>query len=253
MKAIILAAGRGSRLGSITDEHPKCLTELAGKPLLHWQLAALKAGGISEIAIVTGYRKEVLEGMSGFSFHNADWAQTNMVMSLAQAASWLEATPCLVSYSDIVYGPEVVRSLMATQGSLVISFDRLWEDLWRLRFEDPLSDAETFRIDDAGRLLEIGEKPGSVAEVQGQYMGLLKITPQSWARISAHLEELAPEQRNRLDMTALLSRLLSAGEQIDTCPVDGGWCEVDDQEDLSAYQQKIRSGQTWSHDWRGGL
>ena len=60
MKAIILAAGRGSRMQNLTQKQPKCLVNLRGKALLDWQLEALRAAGISEIAIVTGYKRELL-------------------------------------------------------------------------------------------------------------------------------------------------------------------------------------------------
>ena len=60
MKAIILAAGRGSRMKLLTDETPKCLIKLRGKSLLDWQLSALRAAGITDIAIVTGYRRDLL-------------------------------------------------------------------------------------------------------------------------------------------------------------------------------------------------
>ena len=61
MKAIILAAGRGSRMCQLTEEQPKCLTKLAGKSLLEWQQEALKATGIQEIVVVGGYRYEDLK------------------------------------------------------------------------------------------------------------------------------------------------------------------------------------------------
>ncbi|MFZ9450262.1 MAG: NTP transferase domain-containing protein, partial [Alphaproteobacteria bacterium] len=60
MRAIILAAGRGSRMRQLTDERPKCLVPLRGRPLLEWQLEALRGAGIREIGIVTGYRREML-------------------------------------------------------------------------------------------------------------------------------------------------------------------------------------------------
>lgn len=83
MKAIILAAGRGSRMGGLTDTQPKGLVSLRGKPLLEWQLASLRAAGIHEIALVTGYRHEALSPYGLPMFHNPDWRRTNMVTSLA--------------------------------------------------------------------------------------------------------------------------------------------------------------------------
>jgi choline kinase len=61
MRALILAAGRGSRIGTLGDERPKCLIELAGWPLLDRQVAALRRGGVDEIGIVRGYRADMLD------------------------------------------------------------------------------------------------------------------------------------------------------------------------------------------------
>ena len=112
MKAIILAAGRGSRMKNLTDDQPKCLVEMRGKPLLDWQLTALREAGVDQIAIVTGYKGELLMGRGLVEFHNSRWAETNVVSSLACARDWLQAEPCIVSYSDIFYSAQAVQSLM---------------------------------------------------------------------------------------------------------------------------------------------
>ena len=249
MDAIILAAGRGSRMGQNTDASPKCLTVLAGKTLLAWQRAALTAAGLDRIAVVTGYLAETLQAPDLTTFHNPRWSETNMVMSLTAAAPWLRRATCLVSYSDIVYAPDIPRALMATPGEIVISHDRNWLPLWSARFEDPLSDAESFQCDAAGRLLEIGRRQSKLDQIQGQYMGLLKITPTGWAAIEELLAGLPPADRDELDMTGLLRRLLGSRE-IKTCPIEGRWCEVDSGQDLQLYQSKIQAGADWSHDWR---
>ncbi len=100
MKAIILAAGRGSRMNHLTDDIPKCLVKLNGKSLLSRQIESLRKAGISEIGIVTGYKHELLRNVADFEFHNPHWADTNMVSSLVCADSWLRYEPCIVSYSD---------------------------------------------------------------------------------------------------------------------------------------------------------
>ena len=55
MKAIIVAAGRGRRLGTETDEIPKCMVQVGGRPILHWQLDALASAGVDDVVIVRGY------------------------------------------------------------------------------------------------------------------------------------------------------------------------------------------------------
>jgi choline kinase len=244
MRALILAAGRGSRMGPLGDDRPKCLVELDGKPLLGRQIAALRRGGVDEIGIVRGYRAEMFDFPGLSYFDNARWAQTNMVMSLAAAAAWLHSGPVIVSYADIFYRGELVRALANASGALVVSYDRAWRHLWTRRFADPLSDAETFRIGAAGELLEIGGKTAKIEDIEGQYMGLLKFTPAAWSAVEALLATLDQPIRDRLDMTGLLRRLL-AGRTIPiaTLGTDGQWGEIDNPGDVALYQTMIREGE----------
>lgn len=237
MKAIILAAGRGSRMKSLTDERPKCLVELRGKPLLEWQLESLRAAGISDIAVVTGYKRELLAERGLSEFHNPRWAETNMVSSLACAESWLEGQPCIVSYSDIFYSHVAVQSLINSDAALAVTYDPNWLQLWTERFGDPLLDAETFRLTATHTLAEIGNKPQSVDDVQGQYMGLLRFTPEGWAEVVRLRAELSPQQRDSMHMTNTLQRVIDAGRvPIAAVAYTGEWGEVDSSEDLSVYQ-----------------
>lgn len=253
MRGIILAAGRGSRMGSMTAHQPKCLTVLAGETLLSWQMKALRTAGVSEIALVRGYAADRLPVAGCQAVDNPRWADTNMVASLCCAARYLEAEPCMVSYGDIVYHPSAVQTLVAADGDIVVAYDRLWSALWKDRFNDPLDDAETFRTE-GGRLMEIGGNVNDLARVQGQYMGLLKITPDGWRSIDRFVRALAPAERDRIDATSLLSQMLAGDTEVRTSPVDGRWCEVDTASDLELYEKRLaqadQCGTRWDHDWR---
>jgi L-glutamine-phosphate cytidylyltransferase len=239
MKAIILAAGRGSRMKHMTDNRPKCLVELHGKPLLEWQLAALNEAGISDVAIVTGYKRELLSNRTSMEFHNPRWAETNMVSSLVCAEDWLMNEPCLVSYSDIFYSSTAVKSLMDCSASLAITYDPNWLELWTQRFGDPLVDAETFGLTSRETLAEIGNKPTSVDEVQGQYMGLLRFTPKGWAEIIRIRSELSVQQCDNMHMTGTLQKIIESGVvDISAIPYEGEWGEVDSEDDLKHYIYK---------------
>jgi choline kinase len=243
-RAIILAAGRGSRLAHLGDDRPKCLVELEGKPLIERQIVALRRGGVEEIGVVRGYRAEMIDFPGLCYFANERWAETNMVMSLAAAASWLRAGPAIVSYADIFYRGDLVRGLAGAPGQLVISFDRGWRRLWTRRFADPLADAETFRMNAAGQLIEIGGKTTRIEEIEGQYMGLLKFTPTAWSAVEALLSTLDPAVRDRRDMTGLLRRLLAGNEiPIGTFGTDGQWGEIDNPEDVALYKELIGEGE----------
>jgi choline kinase len=82
MRAVILAAARGSRMGAFAEGRPKCLVELAHQPLIRRQIAALRGGGISHIGIVRGYLGQMIDIQDITYFENPRWAETNMVMSL---------------------------------------------------------------------------------------------------------------------------------------------------------------------------
>jgi L-glutamine-phosphate cytidylyltransferase len=241
MKAIILAAGRGSRMKALTNERPKCLVELRGKALIDWQLKALREAGISEIAIVTGYKRELLSNRGLVEFHNPRWAETNMVSSLACAEKWLLAEPCIVSYSDIFYEPQAIESLVASDANLAVTYDPHWLKLWEKRFGDPLLDAETFRMNSDNTLAEIGYKPKSLQEVEGQYMGLLRFTLGSWGEVLRIRAGLTPGKCDRMHMTDTLQRIIEAGHiAIEAISYELSWGEVDSAEDLLVYQEPCR-------------
>ncbi len=243
MRAIILAAGRGSRMGQLGDERPKCLVEFANRPLIERQVAALRNGGAEAVGIVRGYRADMID-VSGVSyFHNPRWSETNMVMSLAAAAEWLKSEPVIVSYADIFYRHELIRGLAAAAGDLVIAYDRAWRSLWSRRFTDPLADAETFRADASGRLVEIGKKTSNIEEIEGQYMGLIKFTPRAWIEVEVLLASLDARSCDRLDMTGLLQRMLLRDFAIGTLATAGQWGEIDNPNDLVLYERMVRDGE----------
>ncbi len=238
MKAIILAAGRGSRMKNLTADRPKCLVEVNGKTLLEWQLQALRSAGIREIGMVTGYKRELLSISGLIEFHNVRWAETNMVTSLECAKDWLQGETCIVSYSDIFYDATAVQSLITCNASLAITYDPNWLKLWTQRFGDPLLDAETFRLNTEQTLIEIGNKPQSAQEVQGQYMGLLRFTPVGWGEVERIRSTISKDQCDKMHMTGTLQKVIDAKRvPILAIPYLGDWGEVDSLEDLESYSK----------------
>lgn len=229
-------------MGGLTEERPKCMVELGSRPLLEWQTAALALAGVKDVAIVTGWRRELLENRVSVTFHNERWSQTNMVMSLACAAPWLETSPCIVSYSDIFYPPEAVSALGNCGADIAMTYDPDWLSLWSRRFRDPLSDAETFRTDASGNVTEIGNRASSIGQIKGQYMGLLRFTPPGWKIVTDYLGTLAPAARDKLDMTSLLRGLINKGTPIRGVAISGRWGEADTAEDLALYEEDFERG-----------
>src|SRR3990167_11426016 len=202
MKAIILAAGRGSRMEVLTEHQPKCMLPLQGKPLIEWQIEALQSGGVKEIAVVKGYCAEAIS-YPVHSFSNKRWQQTNMLSTLLCADEWLSSSECIVSYADIIYLAQAIEKLCSSVNNITILFDQNWRQLWERRFTDPLSDAEIFKY--AGNhLLDIGGKAQDFSQIQGQYMGLLKFTPEGWRQVKNFIQQFSEAMVDKMDMTSLL-------------------------------------------------
>ncbi len=229
MKGIVLAAGRGQRMGPVTDDRPKCMLQVHGRALLDWAQQALQQAGIRDIGVVTGYRREAVR-FDGTRWHNAHWSDSNMVASLCCAEDWLHRHECLVSYSDVVCAPTDVRLLQQCAGDVVVLQDPDWLQQWSMRFDDPLSDAESFKMQ-GDRVVDIGRRGVTLDQIQGQYMGLLKITPNGWRQLKHTLDAMHTARVEQLDMTALLQSHIQRGGRVMACAAQSPWFEVDNAHD----------------------
>jgi len=244
MKVIILAAGQGTRLQPYTDNIPKCMVELAGKPILHHQLDVLRSAGLNEILIVGGYCADRLNAKDVEIILNPKFGKTNMVSTLFCAEDWMqEDEDLLIAYSDIIYEPKVLKSLLECNASIAISVDRHWQSLWEARMDNPLNDAETLKLQDGNRVIEVGKKPQSLEDIQGQYMGLIKVrgdTVKQFRNTWHSLDREANYDGNDFDnmyMTSFIQYFIDAGVLVEAAFTDGGWIEVDSTEDLDFYNE----------------
>ncbi len=253
MRLIILAAGQGTRLRPLTDDRPKCLVELGGKPLLDWQIEAAQAVGISDIVLIGGYKIDHLKKYAVTLVENPKYATTNMVQTLF-CASDLFADGFVMSYGDIVYTPAVLQRLLADEHAISVTVDKQWRSYWERRLEDPLSDAETLKIAANGNLIEVGQKPQSYTDIQAQYIGLVAFRAAGVASLKATFARVQAEDqagrnpfggRRNLDtlyMTDLLQGMIDSGIDLNTFQIDGNWVEVDSVSDLTLAEQLLKEG-----------
>lgn len=244
MKAIHLAAGQGTRLRPLTNDRPKPLVELGGSSLLERNIETVRSAGISDQTVVTGYEAERIEQLGYDTVHNPVYDETEMVYSLFCAANQFPTDEdLLISYGDIVYEQSVVDSLRNCDAPIGVVVDSAWRDLWERRFEDPLEDAETLRTENA-RVVEIGAEPTGYQDIEGQYIGLIKIRNDY---INKFIEEYESLNQESIHMTWFIQHLIDEGWQVDAVEIDGGWLEVDTIEDLETYQELLDSDSKSKH------
>jgi len=229
---IILAAGRGSRLKKKTDEFPKCLVKFKGKTLLERVIENFNENKIKKIHVVTGYKRNKITLPNIKKIFNLKWNRSSIMTSLLCCNKILKKKNCIISYSDILYTKKDIEVLKKMKGDISLLSNNNWKKLWKQRFVDPLSDLETFKLKN-NQLINIGEKPKSIKDIQGQYMGLMKITPNGWKKIVKHIDIYYKNKINHLDITNFLSTYVrNKKNKIFVKKVNTSWYEIDNQKDL---------------------
>lgn len=251
MKAVILAAGQGTRLKKYTQDLPKGMLEFMGKTVIQRQIELYRKCGIKDIIVVRGFAGEKItyEGVKYYT--NEDYASTNMVESLLAAKAEFD-DDLLLSYSDIVFGEEMLRGMMAAPGDFLCAVDTRWQEYWQARYGRVDFDTESLAIDGAGNITSLGLENPPLEEIDARYVGLLRFSRRGLEVIldimdKAHtLPADAPWQQSgkpvrKAYMTDLLQALIEAGEQVRAVPFRHGWVEFDTNED---YETACR----WAQD-----
>jgi L-glutamine-phosphate cytidylyltransferase len=249
MKAIILAAGSGTRLLPYTATKPKCLVEIAGQSLLNRQIAVMRSQGIDDITVITGYLAEKIERSGISKLVAPNYERTNMVATLFLAAEILNSgDDVIVSYGDIVYHQSVLARLLDCDAPICLPVDVEWKRFWSARMPDPLADAETLKIDGSGNVIELGKKPSDYSEIEAQYIGLIKFNASMAGQLVGIYEgmdrggEFDGKDFDNMYMTTFLQMLIDSGVPAKAVKIENGWLEVDAPEDLEMYNDMHAKG-----------
>ena len=247
MKMIILAAGQGTRLRPLTNDKPKCMVDYNEKPIIDSILESASRCNLSDIVIVNGYKKEVLEHHlkdKDIKFiTNHDYDKTNMVSTLFCAKDFMN-DDLIISYADIIYKKEILDKLIASEDDFSVVVDKDWKRLWDARMENPLDDAETLKIKD-GYIYELGKKPENYEDIEGQYIGLIKISKNIIEKVIKFYECLDKnglyngKDFSNMYMTSLIQMISDNLVHVKPIYINGGWIEIDSIEDLASYKDYI--------------
>jgi choline kinase len=178
---------------------------------------------ITKIVIVSGYRSNLLAKLGHEILENREWNSSGPFQSLLVAQKYLESMPCIVSYTDIIYGKEFIESCLSSTASIFLPSNANYNQSWKRREVEILDDLESFVL--AGnRLVEIGSRPKTLAEVQGQFAGIFKTSPEGWQALAEVTKGINSQM---LDMTGLFSLAIRSGVSIECKQILSNWKEFD--------------------------
>lgn len=245
MKAIILAAGTGSRFGQYLKGSPKCLLRIGDSTLLEYQIALFTKLGITDIAVVKGYAADRINVPGVRYYFNRHYHETNMVYSLFSAEPEINGN-LIISYADILFDRNVLATLLETSSyHISVVVDLLWKEYYQKRFVDPLKEAESLMCDAEGRIMNIGQESPAPENIQGQYIGLIKLSPvgceifremyHSFEDSCSNKHFMRGRSFRNAYMTDFLQALIDKGISVHSVPIENGWLEFDRVEDYKRF------------------
>jgi len=244
VRPVIIAAGRGSRLKNETDDIPKTLVEVMGRPMLEWILEAFESAGLKrkDVVFVCGYRAEVIKARyPDFTYvTNHDWQNNNILLSLLMAREYL-GDGFVSTYGDIVYEGAVVQKLVASTADIALGCDTAWRRRYVGRTQHPETDAEKLRA--AGkRVVELSRTIPS-EQADGEFIGVMKLSQAGSVDLLDAFDQaeraygggMFREGRSfqKAYLIDLLSEMLEQGSPMQREDTAGGYMEIDTVQDLS--------------------
>ncbi len=165
------------------------------------------------------------------------------------------ADTVIVSYGDIIFEKNILEKLLKIQSDLSVVIDINWNEYWMKRFDNPIDDAESLRLDDDGYIKNIGQKVTNIDEIEGQYIGLMKFQDKGVDLIKKFYDIAKQEStkgKNLLNpntsfeksfMTDFLQYLINSGCKIQSVTTQNGWLELDSINDYELYNKMYKNGE----------
>lgn len=246
-KAIIIAAGMGTRLMPLTENKPKCMLEINGKTILQRQIDVFKECGFTDIIFIKGYKKEVINYPELKYYINTNYKNNNILESLFYAESEMN-DEIVVSYSDIIFEKGVLEKLMQSRADISLIIDTDWLSHYKGRYQHPVEEAEKVEVEN-GRVTKI-TKSISPTHTHGEFIGLTKFSAVGAEILKSNyqiVKKLFGDKPfhdavsvEKAYLTDMIQELIDRGYDIFSVDIGGGWAEIDTHEDLEKARNVIK-------------
>lgn len=237
-RAILLAASKGTNFGNLTEERPKAMLEVEGKPVIAHAVGAFRKGGLRDVTVVTGYKPEAFSLRSVKYAHNEDWEQSGEVGSLMSAKAAIDGK-CVIGYGDVVVRPIMIENLNRSEADVTVVVD------YKQPTEKKRSSVDWARVtpervdnqplkDVAYNLVRIDDHLAP-EDASGEWVGLVGLSDAGSKRVVKTIDELAGNgvEVHKWTLPQLLNHLIENGTEVAVQYVHANWIDIDDIADLS--------------------
>lgn len=237
MKALILAAGRGTRIRSIHGERPKCLISCEDEAILDHQINGLFAAGIREIGIVVGYESEQIvkhvetryrQCLHRFRFlYNPRFETTNNIYSLWVARDWLRGEAFMCLNADVLCEPDILVPAARATAPISMIVDPEWrEETMKVIIQD-------------GQVVKMS-KAIARSEFNGTYIGITTFSREAQQKFFRSLDRLVADGRVNEFFNTAVQELADGGMHVGFTSTAGlSWAEIDDPADLAFAREYV--------------
>jgi phosphoenolpyruvate phosphomutase len=238
--AVILAASRGKELGELTEDKPKVMIEVSGKPLLSHIAETYNQVGIKKLVVVRGYMKHAVD-VPGLDYVDNDRHEsTGELFSLKKALDHLEnpGTDMVVSYGDVLFNKYILYLLEEPGEDFVVTVDADWHNSrnagreadWAVCSQPNCRNAFSTNVN----LKRLGDDIRET-DIHGEWMGFLKVSAKGFAIIKTALDDLLSNPAHqKFKMPDLINMLIENGNTVRVIYTTGHWLDIDTVEDLVA-------------------
>lgn len=252
MKAIILAAGQGTRLKKYTKDLPKGMLSFNGKTIIERQIEIYHECGITDISIVRGFAGEKIKYPGIKYYTNTEYMNTNMVASLMTAKQEFD-DDIILSYSDILFERDMLNRMIDCKNDFSVAVDKNWQIYWQKRYGRVDFDTESLSIDSSGNITELGLESPNLGDIDARYIGLLKfsrygmkyllnIWEQNYDEYLAKPWQQSGKTIRQAYMTDLLNAVIESGKEVRSVTFSNGWIEFDTNEDYENACRWVKDG-----------
>jgi len=245
-QALILAAGRGKELGVLTEDRPKAMVEIAGKPLLERTVETLNGIGIKDITVVRGYKKDALKLPSLKFVDNDEHDSTQEAFSLAMGLDKVSGQ-VLMAYGDVLFQKFIPMHLFESDSDFCIAVDSEWNTPpGQNEYRDLVACDRPFQWNQFDQKAYLQKMSTDLPkdQVHGEWIGLLKMSPSGVSQLKAIFKEISgAESFRKMRMADLFKLLVEKGKKIEVVYIRGHWLDVDTMHDVVAASNFGGSGQ----------